>query len=157
MARSAGASVSENRGKMGMNQEKKSKKWLIWGLLALGEAALAVLIARWQGLDAANPLPLNARWLSDGCFVVGLMTTGVGLMTWVATTGFFDIMSYGVQYGVRALVGLFGGSRKPNNQNFYEYKAEREAKRGRPVYAILLSGIAFIALSLLFLMIYYRA
>ena len=157
MVRSAGASVSFIKGKMGMNQEKKSRSWLLWGLLALGEAAAALLVARWQGLNTANPIPVNARWLSDGCFVVGLMMTGVGLMTWVATTGFFDIMSYGVQYGVRALVGLFGGSRKPNNQNFYEYRTEREAKRGKPVYAILLSGIAFIALSLLFLMIYYNA
>ena len=140
-----------------MRQEKKQAKWAIWAALLLAEAVVAGLIARYQGLNAANTLSLNARYLSDGCFVVGLMMTGVGLLTWVATTGFFDMMSYGVQYGVRALIGLFGGNRRPDNKNFYEYKLEKDEKRGKPVYAILLSGIAYILLSVVFLAVYYNA
>ena len=140
-----------------MRQEKKDMKWLGWALLALAEAAAAFMIARNQGLSAANPLSLNARWLSDGCFVVGLMMTGVGVLTWIATTGFFDMLSYGVQYGVRALVGLFGGNRKPDSKNFYEYKLKKDEKRGKPVYVILISGVAFILLSVAFLAVYYNA
>ena len=134
----------------------KNKKWIYWGVLAALEALAAVMIARYQGLDAAQTLSMNARFLSDGCFVVGLLMTGVGLLTWVSTTGFFDMLSYGVIYGVRAVVGLFGGSRKPNDQTFYDYKMAKEEKRGAAQYAILVSGIVFIALSVVFLMTYYR-
>lgn len=125
-------------------------------MLAAAEAAVALMIAMHQGLDAGQTISMNARFLSDGCFVVGLMMTGVGLLTWVATTGFFDMISYGVVYGVRALVGLFGGSRRPNDQTFYDYKMAKEEKRGAAQYAILISGIAMIALSVLFLALYYN-
>ena len=136
--------------------DMKKKRWMIWGALAAVEAAIAVMIARYQGLDGAQTLSMNARFLSDGCFVVGLVMTGVGLLTWVATTGFFDMLSYGVQYGVRAFVGLFGGNRKPNDKSFYDYKMERDEKRSAAQYSVLISGIGFIALSVLFLVMYYK-
>ena len=134
----------------------KNKKWIYWSVLAAFEVFAAVMIARYQGLGAEQTMAMNARFLSDGCFVVGLMMTGIGLLTWVATTGFFDMLSYGVVYGVRAVIGLFGGNRKPNDQTFYDYKTAREEKRGAAQYAILISGIVLIALSVLFLMLYYR-
>lgn len=134
----------------------KNKKWIFWGVLAAAEVIAALMIARYQGLDAGQTLSMNARFLSDGCFVVGLLMTGVGLMTWVATTGFFDMLGYGVRYGIRAFVGLFGGNRKPNDKTFYDYKMEQEEKRGGAQYAILVSGVAFIALSAGFLMMYYN-
>ena len=134
----------------------KNKKWIYWSALAAFEAFAAVMIARYQGLNMARDLAMNARFLSDGCFVVGLMMTGVGALTWVSTTGFFDMLSYGVVYGVRAVVGLFGGNRKPNDQTFYDYKAAKDEKRGAAQYAILISGIVFIALSVGFLIVYYN-
>lgn len=133
----------------------KNKKWIFWSALAAVETVAAGMIARYQGLDATQSLSVNARFLSDGCFVVGLVMTGVGLLTWVSTTGFFDMLSYGVIYGVRAFVGLFGGNRKPNDQTFYDYKTAKDEKRGAAQYAILVSGIVFIALSVGFLAIYY--
>ena len=134
----------------------KNKKWSYWSALAAFEAFAVVMIARYQGLGLAQELSMNARFLSDGCFVVGLMMTGVGALTWVSTTGFFDMLSYGVVYGVRAVVGLFGGNRKPNDQTFYEYKMAKDEKRGAAQFAILVSGIAWIVLSVVFLMGYYR-
>ena len=131
----------------------KNRRWMYWTAMAVAEAAVAAMLARYQGLDGAQTLSMNARCLSDGCFVVGLMMTGVGLLTWVATTGFFDMLSYGVIYGVRAFVGLFGGSRKPNDQSFYDYKMAKDEKRGSTQYAILASGIVFIGLSVVFLAI----
>ncbi len=135
---------------------QKNKKCIPWSLLVLGELMVAFLIARYQGLSQAHEPTLNARYLSDGFFIVGLFMTGVGLLTWISTTGFFDMMSYGVQYGVRAFIGLFGSNRKPDNQNFYDYKMAKEEKRGKPGYVILLSGAAMILLSVVFLAIHYN-
>ena len=133
----------------------KNKKWLIWAGILVLETVVALLIARYRGMSAENELALNARYLSDGCFVVGFMMSGIGALTWISTTGFFDIMSYGVQYGVRALVGLFGGNRKPMNKDFYEYKLEKEERRGKTVYSVLVCGLIFVALSVIFLKVYY--
>ena len=52
--------------------------------------------------------------------------------------------------------GLFGGNRRPNDQSFYDYKTAKEEKRGTAQYAILISGVVFIALSLAFLAVYYN-
>jgi len=132
------------------------KKGLIWGGILLGEAIIALLIARYQGFAIGKSFTLNARYLSDGCFVIGFLISGIGALTWISTTGFFDMMSYGVVYGVKALVGLFGGSRKPQNKDFYTYKLEKDEKRGKPIYSILICGLIFVALSAGFLWIYYR-
>ena len=134
----------------------KNKKWIYWGALAAFEVFAAVMIARYQGLGAGQTLSMNMRFLSDGCFVVGLMMAGIGALTWVATTGFFDMLSYGVIYGVRAVIGLFGGNRKPNDQTFCDYKTAKDEKRGAAQYVILVSGIVFVALSVVFLTLYYR-
>ena len=134
----------------------KKKKWISWGILAATEAAFVVMTARYQGLGAEQSLSMNARFLSDGCFVVGLLMTGIGALTWVATTGFFDMLSYGVIYGVRAFIGLFGSSRKPNDQTFYDYKVAKDEKRGAAQYSVLVNGLMLIALSVVFLMMYYN-
>lgn len=139
-----------------MKREKGKRNWMIWAALIIAEAAVSLLIARSQGMAMGNTLSLNSRYLCDGCFVVGLMTTGIGLLTWVSTTGFFDMMGYGVQYGVRAFVGLFGGNRKPNGKSFYEYKLEKDEKRGKPQLALMLTGVLFILLSMMFLAMYYN-
>ena len=136
--------------------KEKKRGWIVWLALLIAEAVVAVLIARYQGLAAANTISLNARHLSDGCFVVGMLMTGIGLLTWIATTGFFDMMGYGIRYGVRAFVGLFGGNRKPNDQTFYDYKMEQDEKRGKAQYAILITGVLMIILSILFLAVYYN-
>ena len=75
--------------------EKKGRKWFWRIVRVVLEMAAAAAIARLRGFDFANPLALNARYLSDGCFVVGFILTGLGALIWISTTGFFDMMAYG--------------------------------------------------------------
>ena len=94
------------------------------GLFLAGLTALAM------GLGADKGLAMNARILSDGCFVAGMMLTGVGLLVWIATTGFFDIFSY----GFHSLLVLFSPLRKPEeHETFFDYKLAKEEKRGAPM------------------------
>jgi len=136
-------------------KERISKKWVKTVALLLCEAAAAVFIAYTQGFGADLDLHMNARYLSDGCFVTGMLAVGLGALIWISTTGFFDIMSYGVVYGLRAFIGLFGANRKPNGKDFYTYKLEKDEKRGKPRYVLLITGIAFIAVSAFLLFVYY--
>ena len=133
--------------------EKKTRKWL-WRVvrMMLGTVAAAA-VARLRGFDLANSLALNARYLSDGCFVVGLILTGLGVLVWISTTGFFDMMAYGVQ----SLLVLFSILKSPKEHpSFYDYKQMRDAKRNKPRFGMLLTGIVFILVSLSCLAIYYR-
>ncbi len=134
-------------------EKKKWGKALSHTVHALAELALAFAVARLRGLDFSKSVQLNARYLSDGFFVVGLLATGLGLLIWVSTTGFFDILGY----GVKSLLVLFTSLKKPRDHiSFYDYKQIRNENRGKPRHALLLSGAACILLSLACLAVYYR-
>ena len=136
-----------------MNEKKQKQAAAV--ILLVVESVIALLIAWRQGMAVSNPFSLNARYLSDGCFVIGLTVSGIGALTWIASTGFFDMMSYGIGYGVRVLLGVFSINRKPKNRNFYEYKMAKAEKRSEPIYFILVCGMIFVLLSLVFLKCYY--
>lgn len=133
---------------------RSNKKSLMqYGVTAALALAAAVLIAISQGLTWPQAAPLMARYLSDGFFVVGLLLTGFGGLVWVSTTGFFDIFSY----GFHSLLVLFSSLRKPQeHEKFFEYKASKDAKRGKPLYFLLVVGLACVAVSALCLMLYYN-
>ena len=124
-------------------------------LTAAAATAVAVWIAWGRGLAWGHSFAENARFLSDGCFVVGLWLTGLGGLIWVSTTGFFDIMAYSIRYGLHALVGLLIPQKRTPGMSFYDYKLEREEKRRAPRYGLLLTGVALVVLSALFLWVYY--
>lgn len=127
-------------------------RWVRRGALIVGAAVIAFLIAAGRGFSLEQPLQLNARYLSDGLFAVGFLLTGMGALVWVSTTGFFDIMTY----GVKSLLVLFTPLKKASEHpSYYDYKMERESRRGRPSYAMLAVGLVFLALSIACLGIYY--
>ena len=116
--------------------------------------AAALGIAKSQGWNPTGAFLPNARWLSDGFFVVGVVYTGIGILIWISTTGFFDIMGY----GLHSLWVLFTPFKRPQeHESYYDYKQVRDSKRGKPRYRLLAEGVVCILLSLLFLWLYYRA
>lgn len=90
--------------------------------------------------------------LSDGFFITGVLLASVGLLTWISSTGFFDMLSY----GLRALTSLvpFKPPKKP--KPFYDYKMEREEKRKKPLNSMLIVGGAYLLLAVVFTVLYYN-
>lgn len=132
------------------------RKWshsLIQYGAALGVGLCISALTAWhQGFAWALPFGLNARYLSDGCFVAAVLLMGIGALAWISCTGFFDIFSY----AVKSLLVLFTSLRKPQEQiSFYEFKLLKEEKRGTVPRFILYVGLLFLGLSVLFLWIYY--
>lgn len=127
-------------------------RWVRRIVLIAAATAIAYLIAVGRGLDWNQPLQLNARYLSDGFFVVGFMMTGMGLLMWVSSMGFFDIMSY----GVKSLLMLFSLLKAPEEHpSYFDYKMAREAKRGKMKFGMLIAGAVYLALSVICLAVYY--
>lgn len=137
--------------------EKKPKKItrkavLQRSVLMLIFVVIAFLIARGQGFRLNLPLKTNARHLSDGFFVIGMFVTGVGLLTWVSTTGFFDIFNY----AFKSLLVLFTPFVKPENfPKFYDYKTMKAENRKKTEYSLLFMGLGLIIMAVLFLFVHY--
>lgn len=133
-----------------------NKKTLISMAVQLAVAlVIGGMIASSQGLSAQKAAYLNCRFLSDGLFVSGMIFTGMGLLLWISTTGFFDIFGY----AMKSLLVLFTPLKKAaDHPHYYEYKCEKDEKRkGKPItHTVLAVGVLTLVLSLVCLALYYR-
>ena len=93
------------------------------------------------------------KLISDGFAVPGMLMTGYGLLTLIATTGVFDGIQYGLQMAIRALIP--GG--RLHMQNYPDFLEERKEKRKNPLGYITVVGLVFVAVSLLFVWLYHHA
>ncbi len=114
---------------------------------------VSYLSSRVWGFEIGKPPVDNMRALSDGCFTGGFLTAGMGALMLISTTGFFDMFGY----AFKSLGVLFTSLKSPSRHvKYYDYKTEKAEKRGKPTYFMLVIGLAFIALSLVFLYLYYN-
>ena len=128
------------------------KRALGYGVCAVLALAVSLGVARYRGAAPELPFALNCRYLSDGFFFTGLIFTGIGALTLIAGTGFFDVFSY----AFHSLLVLFSALRRPEEHvSYFDYKLERDAKRKKPLWMILLTGLVCIALSVAWLALYY--
>ena len=125
--------------------------------LAAAGLALAGALAYSRGISGDLSFGENCRYLSDGFFVAGMAILSVGVLMWVTTTGFFDLLTYSVRFGLHALIGFIAPERRKPRQGFLEYKLERDAarKKGRSA-PLLVIGAIWIALAGVFLILYYK-
>lgn len=90
--------------------------------------------------------------ISDGLMIMGVVYAGVGLLTWVASTGFFDMLSY----GFASLWVMFTPFKNPKNHpRFYDYKQARQEKRKSPRLVVLYVGLGFLLAACVFSLLYY--
>lgn len=125
-------------------KEKNTGLRAFWIALGAG-AALSVIIALLRGLNGSRPLAENAGILSDGFFIIGVLTAGVGgLLAIAGKTDFFDMLAY----GVKSLAVMFTPFRKPEKHpRYYEYKMQRKERRKPPRMFLLWAGLVLIALA----------
>lgn len=127
--------------------------WLKQSIAALAGIGIAASVALCRGFALSKAAHLNAWALSDGFFVAGFALTALGALLLTATTGFFDIFAYGFS----SLLVLFTPFRKPKDQpNYYDYKAIKAERRGKPAAFLVLTGLAFLLIALLCWGLYYR-
>lgn len=110
-------------------------------------------IALLQGLSLEHSAYMNARFISDGCFVTGMVLLGAGALSWIGGSGFFDIFGY----GFRSLPMLFSPIRSPKQfPTFYDYKQTKAQRRGGPLFFLLISGAVFLLAATVCLSMYYN-
>ena len=67
-------------------------KWvsvlLRYGVTAVIGVVISAMTAWHQGFAWSQSFALNARYVSDGCFVAAVLLVGVGALSWISCTGF---------------------------------------------------------------------
>ena len=115
---------------------------------------LAFAIMYWQGIFLAETAQQAMQAVSDGFFVVGFLYVGFGLLFVAAHAGTLDIITY----GFRSVIWLFTPFAKNRDEGgFYEYKMKKKEKRKAVPYFLIWIGLAFLAVSIIFLILYYNA
>lgn len=95
------------------------------------------------------------RVLCDGCFVAAVMLLGSGGLKFARNQGTFDMMTYSLK-SVFHLHYPFSKMNSPleeREEDFMDYKERKRAAR-KPASELLWSGLAYLAASAVFLVIY---
>ena len=128
------------------------KKFIQYGI----STAIGLLFAYWvMDTEALFSVPditpeLVAMILCDAFFVPGIFFVLFGALLWVASTGFFDSISYAFRTAAHMLLPILHKERK----SFYDYKTEKAEKRaGTPIF-IFIVGAGFLAVSMICLVIW---
>ena len=128
------------------------KKWIQY-LVITGINLLLVLCVMLMQQGFTHSGELLLKDLCNAFFVPGMCTFGLGVLVWSTNGGTFDMIAFGFV----KLFDLFKRDlTKVKYKTFYEYrKAQQEKQRSFSAYLVV--GAVFIALSMLFLVLYNNA
>jgi len=127
---------------------KKALPYLITA--ATGAAAAIVIMFARYNIHTAPDAAFAMQALADSFFVPGACIAGVGLLVFASNGGVFDMLSYAVRW-------LFVRLRKDMNarkyKDYYEYRQAKKQQK-RSFAFMLIVGIAFVALSVIFIIVW---
>ena len=127
------------------------KKLLQYGICGAIGALLALWVMDMSGFFELWQQPAEAMLiLCDAFFVPGILLVMFGALMWIATTGFFDSIAFAFRAAGHLLLPFLHLERK----TYYDYKAEKAEKRGSTPYFIFIVGACYLALSVVFLIIW---
>lgn len=132
--------------------DQAAPKWQAYAVTAGIGLVVTVLVMFQRGFALTLPAYAIAGTVSDGAFFTACVIGGVGVLMWVATTGFFDMLSYGMQ-GLWYRLTPFMHSK--GQGTFYDYKQERIAKRKIGRNFVWHVGLGFLVLASIALALYY--
>lgn len=130
----------------------KEKKWLKWLRPGIPALLMFVLVAVIKKLFEA-PDAQSAIGIVADCFTVpGVLLTGVGLITWTATFGQFDMLGYSTR---RFFGHFFHGLSADLPADFYEYRKQKNDKGRVWLVHTFLVGIICLGLGVALLVVYF--
>ena len=129
--------------------QKKKNAYVVPVIIAV---FLAFVCAFVKNLFVFTTLKNLFGVLSDCFMLPGVLLAGVGALGWIASLGFFDIMSY----GTRSFLGTFI---KPLAEDlphtFYEYRVQKDEKGRKWSKETVIVGLISLAISVLLLIVWF--
>lgn len=113
-------------------------------------AVLAVIIGTFKQTETADII----RYLSDSFAATGILLLCVSGLSLTASTGFFDIYSYGIRKGMH---NIFPGTLFEYSGSYYDYLDEkREQRKKRKKVYMFIPGAALVAVAGILTIIWYN-
>lgn len=117
--------------------------FLILGLI------IAVCNFSGQGLFKEENLAEKMGILSDCFLFPAILFGGIGALSWIASQGNFDMLSFGFSHFIMGIVRP-----RLRQESFYEYKMRKEEKQSGWAKEMFLSGMFYFVICFLFLALY---
>ena len=126
-------------------------KLLQYGITTFVVAACSLLIMITQGLFTETNQQTIMKILTDAFFAPGIIAVCFGLLIVASNGGTFYIFSYGIS----SFMNLFKKDRsKMRYKTYYDYKEAMKDQK-KPYGFILIVGLVFVAISMIFMIIYF--
>ena len=123
------------------------------GISALLSLLLTLVVLATHGFWQTDAPVERCRLLCDGFFVPGVLLVCAGALIFVSNYGIFNGISYAARYVARMFVPWSG----KRDESYGEYVSHRAEKGKITGYGFLFwVGGAFLAVSLVFLLLFYR-
>lgn len=128
---------------------KKIRKYLITITIGLVISFLIMLLKNIFNQDNVKDV---MHILCDSFFASGVFIAGYGLLVVASNGGTFDMFVYGIS----KFVNMFRKNmNKEKHKTYYEYKQAKAEKPKNEFWYLVLIGVGFILISLIFLIFYY--
>lgn len=131
-----------------MKPQNRARKYLITSLIGLA-IGVGVFAAR-DGFNLREQTAILQAFC-DAFFVPGILLVGYGALVFCADDGLFDM----INYGVLKVIKLVQSEKRRSNfpKTFYEYRKMKSESRNSGFGYLLITGCAFIALAVVFLIL----
>ena len=120
----------------------RTRKNLIYAAVS---AVIVLAIAALRGLFSSQNTQEAMRILCDAFFIAGVLFAGVGLLTWAASKGAYDIFSY----AGKVIIMKFRP--KEDIPKYYEYVQEKSQSRKVWLKELAVCGVVCLAIAGIFL------
>ncbi len=125
-------------------------------LIPLGIAILTVLaVSLLTGAFTDPEKSVRMKKLSDAFLSAGALFFAIGVLSWVASKGFFDLAGYATFHVLGFFIPRFENSDRGKAKDLYEYKKMKDQKGRYWLPHVTLIGAGFIVISILFAFLYH--
>ena len=124
---------------------------------------LSVLLGLFENLETIAPrypegymptdLAKSMYILTNGTFIVGMLTASFGMLVLASNGGAFEMFVY----GIRRFISLFQKDvNKVRFKTFYDYHVYKSSEPKKSFLYLVIVGLVFVAISGLFLALWYQ-
>ncbi len=133
-----------------MQQRNTKLTWVKYLAAVIIGLIIALVICVVKGLFQTDDMQKILRIICDACSLSGILLCGIGLLSFVAKEGTFDVLAYGFKAMRRGRRGYADDARTP--KTYYDYKESMKTKR-KTAWHFVIVGLGYIAIAIVLIIV----
>jgi len=133
-----------------------NKSWIKYLITTAVGLGMAYIVLQIRGIWLASDSKTVFKYLHDAFFIAGILLASFGALLFCSSNGAFDGIAY--LFHIMFVGHNWSKTNFKDRQTYGEYVEEKKQKRENrmKIGFVLITGFAFIAVSLVFFAIYYN-